>query len=422
MKKIFVFVLILLTFKSFSQVVSGRVGVFRDSIYLNGIWYSRLVGDLSSYTFNNLVIDSNFAVNSYDYRDDSYQYSSPFKVTMYGTNFSIQKYNRFKVDTFVLPYPVQVSNGKKYKIVFELCASGASFVIEFPDPSYNYVKVNCSACTQPQRGIIKVTAPYSGFSGYITIDIFQGRKFVLTMHIGGVGGSGVVGALPYWNSNSTLASSNMNFDGSGRIAVGSSSFDSTFSVVGSIHAKMYGSSANSGYLAVDRDANIYGDIRLANNLFISGGRVYVRIGNSVLTNDGRGADINLQGAIAASTFAVNTDSIVFRHLYTIQGRQSTPTVLYIYNQSGVNDTIQLPPINYVFNLGQNISASFLGSSYDILICNFTPSSVSKQVVIFPNTADSGATINGADSLVLPALSVRRFRGWVVGSNKVWLAY
>lgn len=234
---------------------------------------------------------------------------------------------------------------------------------------------------------------------------------------GGVGGSGVVGALPYWNSNSTLASSNMNFDGSGRIAVGSSSFDSTVLVNGTLHV--------IGNTQFQNSINVADNINLGNNLSVSGGRVYIRIGNAVLTNDSIGADINLQGAVAASTFAVNTDTLVFRHLYTIQGTQGTPTVLYVYNQSGVDDTIYLPPINHVFNFGQNIS-SFLGSSYEILIYNFTPFNVSQSVYIFPNPADSGATINYGpniyDSIILLGCSVSRFRGWVVGSNKVWLAY
>lgn len=97
-------------------------------------------------------------------------------------SYSIQKYNAATVDTFFLPNPSVdgglIMNGFQATIAYELCAAGASFVVVYNPSVWTFAGFNCSNCTEPSPGVVKVTGSTSGVSGVLNIKVFQGKKLM----------------------------------------------------------------------------------------------------------------------------------------------------------------------------------------------------------------------------------------------------
>lgn len=430
------FFFVLFACKASGQVVSGKVGIFRDSVYVNGKWYNRFFDSTTLLPFNNVLLSSENGrfVKSVGMVSDTVFTNEGAGKSLVGVDSSdVVRVLSYGLSTFYAdtsfshsPIPFYWDNGS---VQLLLTNSTVLFTTSDKTPS-QFIYQSHSGQFYPTFLVDDSSFLVGNFRNDVGFNPIQLYKEGGNSNAAKINFYSQIPDSPVTNQGGIFMYGNSyiysGLDASKNILKilpdsstsfylnGNSYFGGVYGIADSI-LTVNGGGHFAGGLFVNRNLNLY------NNFVQTAGRVYIRIPNAVLTNNNSAADINLQGAVIASTYALNTDSLVMGHLYTIQGKQGTPTVLYVYNSSGVNDTIDLPPLSYMFNLGQNVS-SVLGSSYDVVICNFTPSNISQQVIVFPNPVDAGATINGASSLEMPASSVRRFRGWVVGSNEIWLAY
>lgn len=159
-----VFAFLMLFSGSNAQVVSGRVGIFRDSIYVNGKWYNNLSGGgggggisgsgtpfyLPMFNSSNSIVNSPVSINSItnnlivngidqgvlEINDDS---SNAKVITLgnYHSYFLLKKYKNV-VDTFYLP--TTSSNGGSIHVgsyfrIFSVLDDSCFFMIK-TDTSY----------------------------------------------------------------------------------------------------------------------------------------------------------------------------------------------------------------------------------------------------------------------------------------------
>lgn len=489
-----------------AQVVSGRVGVFRDSIYVNGKWYKDFSGGGGNDSvFNNIYLPNtttqyngvifkntvpflhnyggggsnaflgynagNFTTTGYDL--SGFGYSVLFNNTegynnaAFGNNALYSNTTGSENSAFGVAALYSNTTG------YDNSAFGTSALNSnttgFLNSAFGVSALN-SNTTGSGNSAFGVSALYSDTTGSFNSVLGQRSLFYNYMgsynvgigynsggNSGNIFNSILIGAnsntLNQGDTNEIVIGYNATGNGSNTTTIGNNSTTDTY-IYGNLHTNngsvqatgnfyttngkvLIGSSISDSALSVTGGVHITGGMNIQGTINPSGDTYFNRVSAIyrvqaplMLANTGQYFTLNndvqprieTNGVIHGSMYSSTTDTMLFNNIYTFAGNWNSPSVLYVYNQSSKNDTIYLPPVSYLGNFNLTDSDIRPAATIEISICNFTPSSVSQQVVIFPNPTDSGATINGAGSLVLPALSVRRFRGWVVGSNKVWLAY
>ncbi|MBX6362179.1 MAG: hypothetical protein IRZ03_19175 [Acidobacterium ailaaui] len=205
------------------------------------------------------------------------------------------------------------------------------------------------------------------------------------------GGASITGGLNVNSKVNFLVGGNLGgvySYGNGKLSVnGDNVGDSTLVVQGSIHAKIVGSGSSSGYLAVDRDANIYGNI-------------YLR---------GNASSIYLNGN--ASSIYLNGNAGTTGQVLTSQGAGSPP--IWTSNVSSFNGrTGAVVPATGDYNINQLAGVSISSPTTNQLLrydgtnwVNWTPNYLTaNQNITFTASGDISGSATGNTSLS-PTLTI-----------------